>query len=94
MDPLNWEGGVLATGPPEKSQDWVDLDRQRGKEGIPGAGNSMNKGVEVLRTLNLIFPVIGPVEVRSPGLPQLVGSGTPGVSWRSDPRVPSLFTPQ
>lgn len=49
---------------------WMGLKRaERSREGIPGAGNSMHKGVQVGKTLNLTFPIIGQEEGRSLGLP-------------------------
>lgn len=48
---------------------WVGFTRAESRVGVPGVGNSMNKGIEVGKTLNLTFPIIGPEEGRNLGLP-------------------------
>ena len=62
---------------------WVDLDRM-GKEGISGAGNGMDKGVE---DPELDFYNNQSCRRKVPSSPWLVGA--PGVSWRSD--LPGAF---
>lgn len=46
---------------------WLGFIRVESRVGVLGAGNSMNKGIEVGKILNLIFLIIGFEEGRNLG---------------------------